>query len=44
VALANARGGPDNITLLVARVGGDGIDGPRDGDLVQRREYRQATG
>jgi protein phosphatase len=27
IALANARGGPDNITVLIARVGGDGLGG-----------------
>jgi len=44
VALAHARGGPDNITLLVAHVGGQGIAEPRDGDLVQRREYPPTGG
>lgn len=44
VALANARGGPDNITLLVAHVGGDGIEEPRAGDVVKRREYTPTAG
>lgn len=40
VELANARGGPDNITLLVARVGGEGIAAAGDGDVALRRDYR----
>lgn len=44
VALANARGGPDNITLLVARIGGGDIDEPGEGDAVQRREYPPLLG
>ena len=44
VGLANARGGPDNITLLVAHVAGSGIDEPNDSDAVRRREYPPAAG
>jgi protein phosphatase len=38
IALANARGGPDNITVLLARMGGDGLP-PPDGASVARRAY-----
>lgn len=31
VALANSRGGRDNITVVVARLGGPGLKGPREG-------------
>jgi len=31
IALANGRGGPDNITVLLTRVEDDGFDQPRDG-------------
>jgi len=40
VDLANERGGPDNITVVAARLGGEGLAraGP---DAVTRRAYRQ---
>jgi len=44
VDLANERGGPDNITLLVAHLAGDGIDPPDDDEVVLRREYSPPTG
>jgi protein phosphatase len=39
VGLANARGGPDNITVVLARLDGDGLDEARPGDPVERRAY-----
>jgi protein phosphatase len=38
IALANARGGPDNVTVLIARVDGDGL-GAGGGSAVARRTY-----
>lgn len=40
VELANARGGPDNITVVAARLGGHGIAEPGIDDTVVRRSYR----
>jgi len=39
VDLANARGGPDNITVLVARIDGDGVEEAGEGDVVERQPY-----
>lgn len=39
VALANARGGPDNVTVVVARMDGPGLDEPGDGDEVGHRAF-----
>jgi protein phosphatase len=39
VRMANDRGGPDNITVLAARLGGDGLPAPDGGDRVQARKY-----
>mgnify|MGYP001224357752 CR=1 FL=1 len=39
IALANARGGPDNVTVLVARVAGSGLGRAENGDGVGRRVY-----
>lgn len=39
IALANARGGPDNITVLVARIEGDGVGVAERDDGVARRVY-----
>lgn len=39
IALANARGGPDNITVLIARMGGEGLGQAQGGDGVARRVY-----
>jgi protein phosphatase len=39
IALANARGGPDNITVVVARVSGDALGPAEDDSTVARRVY-----
>ncbi|MGD2047433.1 MAG: protein phosphatase 2C domain-containing protein [Gemmatimonadota bacterium] len=39
VEMANDRGGPDNITVLAARLGGDGLHAPGEQDFVQARKY-----
>lgn len=39
VDLANQRGGPDNITVLAARIHGDGAPKPGGGETVQRKAY-----
>lgn len=39
IDMANERGGPDNITVLVARVGGDGLKDPGDGEQVGHQVY-----
>jgi PPM family protein phosphatase len=39
VNLANERGGPDNITVLVCKVNGDGLESPMLDDVVARRGY-----
>jgi protein phosphatase len=39
VALANTRGGPDNITVLVARIEGDGLREAGTDDIVDRQPY-----
>jgi protein phosphatase len=39
ISLANARGGPDNVTVLVARLDGPGLDEPDDGDEVGHRAF-----
>lgn len=39
VARANARGGPDNITVIVARLSGDGLAPTVDDDEVGYRSY-----
>lgn len=39
IALANERGGPDNITVVVARFSGDGLKDPKNGDQVGHRVY-----
>jgi PPM family protein phosphatase len=39
VALANERGGPDNITVVLARFDGNGLQPPAPGDTVRRRAY-----
>lgn len=39
IALANARGGPDNITVLVARVDGDGLGTANEAGGVALRAY-----
>lgn len=39
VGLANERGGPDNITVVAARIEGSGVDGPDDTPLVARQPF-----
>jgi len=39
ITLANARGGPDNITVLVARVDGEGLPSAEGGVAPARRVY-----
>jgi serine/threonine protein phosphatase PrpC len=39
IDLANERGGPDNITTIVARLDGDGLKPPGDGEAVGREVY-----
>jgi PPM family protein phosphatase len=39
VELANARGGPDNVTVLALRMDGDGLSEPRTSDAVGHRRY-----
>lgn len=39
VGLANDRGGPDNVTVLVARVEGDGLEKPTEADSIGRKLY-----
>ncbi|HUQ70425.1 MAG TPA: protein phosphatase 2C domain-containing protein, partial [Planctomycetaceae bacterium] len=39
IELANARGGPDNITVIVARVYGDGVPDAANEDLVGHQVY-----
>ncbi len=41
IALANERGGPDNITVIVARFGGDALKPPSDGDAIGRQVFPQ---
>lgn len=39
IELANSRDSPDNVTVLVARVGGPGLNAPRAGDTVGRQVF-----
>jgi protein phosphatase len=39
IDLANGRGGPDNITVVIARFEGDGLDEPGDASDVGYQEY-----
>ena len=41
VGLANERGGPDNVTVLAARVDGTGLPRPGEGDALARRRWRE---
>jgi serine/threonine protein phosphatase PrpC len=44
IDLANARGGPDNITVIVARLTGDGLSEPSADDLVGHQPYHLLDG
>jgi protein phosphatase len=39
IALANQRGGPDNITVIIARLHGDSLRDPADGEAVGHQVY-----
>lgn len=39
IALANERGGPDNITVVVARFSGNGLPEPGEGEMVGHEVY-----
>ncbi len=39
IGLANERGGPDNITVIIARFDGDGLRAASDGDAVGHQVY-----
>ncbi|MGH7461671.1 MAG: protein phosphatase, partial [Longimicrobiales bacterium] len=39
VALANQRGGPDNITVIAAQLDGFGLEEPADGESIGRNVY-----
>jgi protein phosphatase len=42
VGAANAAGGPDNVTVVAARVDGPGLQGPREADVVGWSPYTAA--
>lgn len=44
VALANARGGPDNITVALARFDGFGLQPSQNGDTVGRQPFTLSQG
>ena len=44
IDLANARGGPDNITVIVARLGGDGLSEANSDDQVGHQPYHLLDG
>jgi PPM family protein phosphatase len=44
IALANARGGPDNVTVLAARLDGGALSAARPGDLVGRTSFPFESG
>lgn len=41
VDLANERGGPDNITVVAARIDGGGLGEALDGEVVTRKSYER---
>lgn len=44
VALANERGGPDNITVVLARVDGEGLEHPKPDEAVARTVWQLDDG
>lgn len=42
VTLVNGRGGPDNVTVIVVRLDGGGLEAPAVGESVGRRVYAPA--
>lgn len=42
VDLANERGGPDNITVVAAKIDGDGVEEAREAEGVARKPYEGA--
>jgi protein phosphatase len=44
IDLANQRGGPDNITVVVARLSGDGLPEPKSGDRVGHQAFHLLDG
>jgi protein phosphatase len=44
IDLANQRGGPDNITVVVARLSGDGLSEPKSGERVGHQAYHVLDG
>jgi protein phosphatase len=44
IDLANARGGPDNITVIIARFGGDGLEDAKDSDRVGHQRFHPLDG
>jgi protein phosphatase len=44
IALANSRGGPDNITVVVARVDGEGLRSGDGAEAPARRVYAERSG
>lgn len=42
VRLVNGRGGPDNVTVVVVRLDGAGLEEPVDGESIGRRVYAPA--
>jgi protein phosphatase len=44
IELANAAGGPDNITVIVARVEGAGLPEPTEADVIRYELWRIAEG
>jgi protein phosphatase len=44
IDLANQRGGPDNITVVVARLSGEGLAEPKEGERVGHQAYHLLDG
>ena len=44
IELANERGGPDNITVVIARLSGDGLADPQADDRVGHQAYHLLDG